>query len=65
MRDERDLQLSKVQTLTSELDKSRESTEKSCIEFNKLTIKTTELEVGLIPFLSDEHASSCLFSFMT
>lgn len=46
-RDDRDHQLSQAQTLTSELEKSKDFTEKSCSELNKLTLRTNELEVGL------------------
>lgn len=49
VRDDRDRQLSQAQTLTSELEKSKDSTEKSCSELNKLTLRTNELEVGLYP----------------
>lgn len=47
VRDDRDRQLSQAQTLTSELEKSKDFTEKSCSELNKLTLRTNELEVGL------------------
>lgn len=49
VRDDRDRQLSQAQTLTSELEKSKDFTEKSCSELNKLTLRTNELEVGLYP----------------
>lgn len=49
MRDDRDRQLSQVQTLGTELVKFKDSTEKSCSELNNLTLKTNELEVGLYP----------------
>ncbi|XP_019453811.1 PREDICTED: kinesin-like protein KIN-14N isoform X2 [Lupinus angustifolius] len=44
-RDERDDQLSQVQTLTFELEKFKEATETSCTELNKLKLKANELEV--------------------
>lgn len=49
VRDDRDRQLSQVQTLGTELVKFKDSTEKSCSELNNLTLKTNELEVGLYP----------------
>ena len=51
MRGDRDRHISQVQTLTSEVEKFRESSEKSCIELDNLTTKSNELEVGLQPFL--------------
>ncbi|XP_061341790.1 kinesin-like protein KIN-14N isoform X2 [Gastrolobium bilobum] len=44
VRDDRDCKLSQVQTLSSELVKFKDSSEKSCSELDNLTIKTNELE---------------------
>jgi hypothetical protein len=47
VRDDRDRQISQVQTLSTEIVKFKDSSEKSGSEVNNLTIKTNELEVGL------------------
>lgn len=46
VREDLDRQLYQVETLTSELAKLKESTEKSCSELVDLRIKANELEVG-------------------
>lgn len=46
MRDDRDRQISQVQTLSTEIVKFKDSSEKSGSELNNLTMKTKELEVG-------------------
>jgi len=47
VRDDRDRQISQVQTLSTEIVKFKDSSEKSGSEVNNLTMKTSELEVGL------------------
>jgi len=52
VRDERDRQLSQVQTLSSELQKIKESTKQSSTELGSLTLKANDLEVGVYtPFI--------------
>jgi kinesin family protein C1 len=47
VRDDRDRQISQVQTLSTEIVKFKDSSEKFGSELNNLTMKTHELEVGL------------------
>lgn len=47
MRDDRDRQMSQVQTLSTEIVKFKDSTEKSGSELNKMTMIKNELEVRL------------------
>jgi len=46
VRDDRDRQLSRAQSLNAEFMKLKESRENSCIELDSLTLKANELEVG-------------------
>lgn len=48
MRDDRDRQISQVQTLSTEIVKFKDSSEKSGSELDNLTMKTKELEVGFL-----------------
>lgn len=47
VRDERDRQLFQAQTLSSELEKIKESTKQSSTEVDSLTLKANDLEVGV------------------
>lgn len=47
MRDDRDRQMSQVQTLSTKIVKFKDSTEKSGSELTKMTMIKNELEVGL------------------
>lgn len=51
MRDDRDRQVTHVQDLTAEVLKFKESTGKSCVELDNLTIKTNALEVCYLFFV--------------
>jgi uncharacterized coiled-coil DUF342 family protein len=46
VRDDRDCQLSRAQTLNDDLMKLKETRENSSIELDSLTLKANELEVG-------------------
>jgi hypothetical protein len=46
VRDDRDCQLSRAQTLNDDLMKLKETRENSSIELDSLTLKASELEVG-------------------
>lgn len=48
MRDDRDRQVTQVQTLTAELVKYEECTGKTCAELDNLTIKLNALEVCFV-----------------
>lgn len=51
VRDDRDRQLSLVQTLTDEVENCRESAEKYCEELDEMKAKANELEVLTLMFI--------------
>lgn len=51
VRDDRDRQLSLVQTLSDEVEKCRESAGKYCEELDEMKAKTNELEVFTLTFI--------------
>lgn len=51
VRDDRDRQLSLVQTLSDEVEKCRESAGKYCEELDEMKAKTNELEVFTLIFI--------------